>query len=144
MEGLIAAATFGFSAYVGCWPEVQEVAMSVDGRSPWSRLRRADALALADALGAPEHLQRSPCEAAESVSASFARQSVTLLVGNDLRGALRAAEISVAASAIAQRYRSAEIPGEGEAVVGQDPASAPGTKSARLARSLHRPDRLTG
>lgn len=58
---------------------------------------------LTDWLSEPAQLRMPPAEAFRAAHDHFARASVLALTGNDLRGALRAAEQSVEALRLAER-----------------------------------------
>jgi len=77
--------------------------MNVYDRNPWQGLTSSQIKDLEAAVTEPHRAAVDPATAYRDISTAFAIRSVTLLVANDLRGALHFAEISVAASFIAQR-----------------------------------------
>lgn len=110
-------------------------------RSPWSGLTGAQSLTLADALSAQLGAVETAEQAAWRAHETFARRAALALVGNDLRGALDAAEISAAALRLWQREGPTDVPGERQAVVHQHPAAAGGTEAGPSAWAAHRPHR---
>lgn len=99
--------------------------MDPRNRSPWHGLTGEQACRLADELAAVT-------KDAWEVHSAYARRAAAALVGNDLRGALDAAELSLAALAIWQRERSSEVVREAQAIVNEHPATALGAERAHL------------
>lgn len=108
-------------------------------RSPWSGLTAEDALTLADAL-TREQL-RGP-EGPWRVHLEHARRCAAALVGNDLRGALRAAEIATAAGRLWEQESARQVQGQSEPIVHDDEPTTP-TPEARRAPVTHPPHALT-
>lgn len=72
----------------------------------WSGLTRAQARELDEALWLPDRRELPYVEAARAVHEEYAARTVALLIGNDLRGALSAAEIAYTANGVAERERA--------------------------------------
>lgn len=77
--------------------------MNVNDRNLWQGLTTSQIKDLEAAITEPHRAAVDPATAYRDISTAFAIRSAALLVANDLRGALHYAEISVAASFIAQR-----------------------------------------
>lgn len=110
--------------------------MAIDRLSPWTGLSSSATLELQDAMCSPELLPLEAPEAAWSVHVAYSRRAAAALVSNDLRLALRAAEIAQAALTIAQsapQFQRRLAP-----VVDQDPTAANGTEPTPPARPAHR------
>lgn len=75
--------------------------MQDTSRNPWQRLNPSQIAQLDAAYEEPQHLQQDPPEAYREISIDFAQRCAVMLVHNDLRGALDAAEISWAAQRLA-------------------------------------------
>lgn len=106
-------------------------------RSPWTGLTASEALELSDHLTRPENTAREPAEALWDAHVTYARRAVAALVGNDLRGALRAADLSSAALVLRDRYDAADVQHQAHAIVDEHPAAAHGTEAAAPAWPTH-------
>lgn len=113
--------------------------MPADRRSPWSGLTSSQALELADALTAPvgrPHTTRPRAEHdAWTVHVEYARRAAAALVGNDLREALRAAEIAAVALRLSQV--PAYVPRKTQRSVDQHPATDRRPEPATTSRPAH-------
>lgn len=108
-------------------------------RSPWTGLTGSETLELQDELLHPSRHGMTEDQRAADVATMYALRCVRALIGNDLREALRAAQISHAASGLVrERQRAAEFVGQAHAVVHQDPATGRG--QGPRAALAHRPD----
>lgn len=107
-------------------------------RSPWHGLTGSEALELEEELSRPENLARERDEALWSAHLVFCRRAAAALSGNDLRGALRAADIAAAALLLQRGQVLADVPGQAHAVVDQHPATAGGTEATSSTRPAHR------
>ncbi len=118
--------------------------MRDDQRSPWTGLSPRQSLTLTDALseGIPAGEER--LAAAWRVHETFARRAAMALVGNDLRSALDAAEVSAAALSLWRRYGAPDVVGQSETIVHQYPAPTLGAEPAPWPGPAHGPHRLSG
>lgn len=95
----------------------------------------SQALELADALTAPQSMDILPDSGAWAIHVEYARRAAAALVGNDLRGALRAAEIAAVALRLSQV--PAYVPRETQRGVDQHPAASRGPEPAATSRPAH-------
>ena len=109
--------------------------MPPERRSPWSGLTSSQALELADALTSPRSTDIPPDPGAWTVYVEYARRAAAALVGNDLRGALRAAEIAAVALRLSQA--PAYVPRNTQRRVDQHPATDRRPKPATTSRPGH-------
>lgn len=109
--------------------------MSPERRSPWSGLTASQALELADALTSPRSANIPPKSDAWTVHVEYARRTAAALVGNDLRGALRAAEIAAVALRLTQV--PAYVPGQVQRRVDQHPATDTSPEPSATSRPAH-------
>lgn len=102
-------------------------------RSPWTGLTGSETLELQDELLHPSRRVMSEDDRARDIAAMYALRCVRALTGNDLRGALRAAQISHAATGLVRQGQSPpEVPREGQPVVDQDPAAGSRQRPRRI------------
>jgi hypothetical protein len=78
-------------------------------RNPWQGLTTAQTHELDQALLLPQRRGMTRAEAWIDVRDEYARRCATLLVSNDLRGALTSAEISAAADTMARKSVADEL-----------------------------------
>lgn len=104
-------------------------------RSPWSGLTSSQALELADALTAPRTEDIPPDSGAWTIHVDYARRAAAALVGNDLRGALRAAEIAAVALRLSQV--PAYVERKAQRGVDQHPAADRRPEPATTSRPAH-------
>lgn len=75
--------------------------MRIDQRNPWQGINARQAQELDEATKHPHRVGRDQPQIYRDISQEYAIRTAALLVNNDLRGALNAAEISTAAIGIA-------------------------------------------
>lgn len=109
--------------------------MPPERRSPWSGLTASQALELADALTGPRSTDIAPDSGAWTIHVDYARRAAAALVGNDLRGALRAAEIAAVALRLSQV--PTYVPRERQPIIDKDPAAHRRPKPTTPARPAH-------
>jgi len=103
--------------------------------SPWSGLTSTQTNVLANAVEEPQRRRMPLHDAYADVFAEFSGRTVTLLMGNDLRGALDAAAVAYHAQTLAlggRRNCAREIPSSNQRVVAQSPAAAKSGVPPRL------------
>lgn len=102
--------------------------------SPWNGLTSPQLAALDAAVSEPQRQSMSLKDAYRDVHAEFSRRTVTLLVSNDLRGALDAAAIAFWSLELAEgrSHRSGHVIGRHERVGRERPAAAKSGIPARL------------
>jgi replication-associated recombination protein RarA len=98
-------------------------------RSPWQGLQPHQSAELDTAILQPHRRGLRRSEAFQSIADEYAKRCALLLVSNDLRGAMNAAEISAAAEAMARKVeaddmRAAERLAQFEQTNPEDPAVA--------------------
>ena len=108
-------------------------------RSPWSGLTRSQSLELSDALSDPTVTALPQEKALWRVHVAYCRRAAGALVANDLRGALRAAEIAAAALVLHDRQGASEVVRERHRVIHEDPPTPDSTEPAALSWPAHRP-----
>lgn len=77
--------------------------MDITQRNPWQGLTARQAQELDEAVKHPHRAGRYGPDTYQNAAQEYAIRAAALLVNNDLRGAMNAAEISTAAAAIGQR-----------------------------------------
>jgi len=100
-------------------------------RSKWTGLTTAEAHELDQAQRRAKITAEDDEEASWSVHVDYSRRAAALLAGNDLRGALQAAEIAAAALRAFEAERSRNVQRELQAVVREYPHAG---KPARIAK----------
>jgi hypothetical protein len=101
--------------------------MNPNDRNPWQGLNTAQLAELDAALTRPERVQLNPVEVYDQLSHEYGMRAARMLVANDLRGAMYAAEISEAAERMATgQQRAMEVAREAinrmREIAAQDPA----------------------
>jgi len=92
-------------------------------------------MTLSDAACEPQRQHLTLKEAYADVCTEFSRRTVTLLMMNDLRGAVDAAAVAFWAAELAEGrgHRTREVKRKNQRIVGQGPAAAESGVAPRLA-----------